>query len=408
MNQRNQDEFIPSQEHTTSRATIRDSIKSMSYVQLGILLLAGAYTLYFIRPVLLPIILALLLSLVLKPVHRFFVKTFHLPAPIVAVFIMVAFVSSIGYGIYQIGTPAIEYTEKLRNDIVKNRLKNVFQPFSQFQTEVSQVAQEVQKITTPKNDPSRSKVEVETPAPFLIRKPDIQDKPKVLEAEELTAPVEPTEKSTPPVNVKISQNPIEDIYLLGKELFYHTIITLTLLFFLLAYGEKMIKRITEVDATADLMEELTIEVSKYMLTITLINIGLGVITGLAMWYLGMPNPILWGVMATTLNFIPYIGAIIGAIIVFLVAATTFDNTLTVGLIPSVYYGITVLEGNFITPAILGKSFTVNPIVIFIWVLAWGALWGIPGMLIGLPILMVFRIICSKFPAFERIERIISS
>jgi len=404
------------EEQVTTLAALKARVTLMSSVQFSILMLAAAYTIYFVRPVLLPVILALLLTLVLKPIHRLFTHWLKIPAPILAAFIVLVVVTGVGTGVYYLSVPAIEYTDQLRNEIVKTRLQNVFQPISKIQAEVSQVATEVEKITKPKVEEGDG-AEAENEAPGKTgkqssktpadKKWDAATKKMVANNEDMSS-LPAGASDNPPVTVKLSKSPVEDLYQSVKSIVYHLVITLTLVFFLLAYGDKMIARITEVDATAALMDQLTNEVSRYMFTITVINIVLGIVTGTAMWLLGMPNPLLWGVMAAILNYIPYIGAICGAAIVFIVAATNFDSTLTIALIPAVYYGITVMEGNFITPAVLGKRFTVNPIIVFIWVLCWAALWGIPGMLIGLPILMVCRIICSKFPGFKRMERIISS
>ena len=402
MSNDNQSDFIPSEEEEEHKASLRDSIRRMTNVQLGILLLAGAYTLYFVRPVLLPVILALLITLILNPIQKFLHERLHILSPVAALMILMMVTSGVGAAIIYLSEPAYEYSEKLRDDIVKQRLKNVFQPLSDIQSGLNKVATEVEKITTPKEP----EVEDEFAPPESIARPGIEK--KVSPPLETPATVLDDIKDNKPVRVKVGKSPVDELIKTVKSVGYHLVITFILVFFLLAYGENMIKRITEVEATAALMDQLTTEVSRYMLTTTVINSLLGVITGLAMWALGMPNPILWGVMAGTLNFIPYIGAIIGAVIVFLVAATHFDNQLAVILVPAVYYMLTIIEGNFLTPAILGKSFTVNPIVIFIWVMAWGALWGIPGMLIGLPILMVVRISLSKFPMFNRLERIISA
>lgn len=127
-----------------------------------------------------------------------------------------------------------------------------------------------------------------------------------------------------------------------------------------------------------------------------------------MWILGLPNPLLWGAMAALLNFIPYIGALAGTAIIFLVAATNTSSTALLIGAPATYYLLTALEGNIVTPAIIGKRFTINPIVVFLWVLGWGGLWGVPGMLIGLPLLMIFRIIVDSVPALSGVNRVISS
>lgn len=388
---------------------VQERLATFSFVQHAILLLAVAYTLYFIRPVLLPIILSLLLSLILKPIHRYLCKL-KLPSPMSSLLIILTVLGLLGTGIYYLSAPAVEYTDKLRNEIVKNRLKSVFYPIAKIQKEISQVATEVEKITNTGEDEGGDD---------SLNQEDIKDEESInaktgslerskIPNQQIATLDETFVKPLSPVKVNIATNPIDELVEIINSVGYYIVVTLTLVYFILAYGEKMLNRITEVDLTAKLMDEVTNEVSRYMFTITIINIVLGLVIGLAMWALGMPNPVLWGVLAAVLNFIPYIGAIVGTCIVFLVAATHYDQSMFIILVPGVYYLTTLFEGNFVTPAILGESFTVNPIIIFVWVLCWGAFWGIPGMLIGLPLLMTCRIILSRWQGFKRIERIIST
>ncbi len=386
---------------------LQQRVAVVSRALVGMLILSSAYTLYFIRPVLLPVILALLISLVLNPIQKLLRDKLRLPSPIAAAIILTTLIIGIGSAFYSLSIPAFQYTQQLRTEIVQNRLKDVFQPVSNINAKLTKVASEVEEITSP---PAIEEEEVDSPNDDSETEKNIAEKapPKSIAKKKLAEPMTEPAPKAGPVEVRMSSNPMQTLTRYLRAIAYNLFITLALVYFLLAFGEKMLKRITEVKVTAEVFDQITVDVSSYLLSITLINIGLGIVTGLAMWGLGMPNPILWGVMAATLNFIPYIGAIMGTIVIFLVATTHFDDRVTTLMIPLVYYSLTFLEGNLITPAILGKRFTVNPIVIFIWVLAWGAFWGIPGMLIGLPLLMVFRIVFAQFPAFERIERIISS
>jgi predicted PurR-regulated permease PerM len=130
------------------------------------------------------------------------------------------------------------------------------------------------------------------------------------------------------------------------------------------------------------------------LTITLINAGLGLAVGIAMSWLGMPNPVLWGVMTGCFNFIPYLGAVSSAIILTLVALLTFDGLDRALLVPSMFMGLTTLEGFFVTPMIVGHRLTLNPVAIFIWLTFWGWLWGVPGMLLAVPLLATLKIVCD--------------
>ena len=152
------------------------------------------------------------------------------------------------------------------------------------------------------------------------------------------------------------------------------------------------------------------EVSRYLGTVTLINVGLGIAISLALWVYGVPNAMLWGLMATILNFIPYIGALVGAAVVGIVSISAFageESALFIIGAPLVYIAITAFEGNIITPAILGNRFSVNPIMIFVWFVFWSWLWGIPGGLVAVPVLMGVYIIMRGVPEFHKVADAIS-
>jgi predicted PurR-regulated permease PerM len=112
----------------------------------------------------------------------------------------------------------------------------------------------------------------------------------------------------------------------------------------------------------------------------------------------MPNPALWGAMCCVLNFIPYVGAMAGTMVVFLVAVLTFDSLGYACLVPAVYFAITAVEGNLITPALLGRSMSLNPVMVFLFLVFWGWIWGIGGALLAVPLLAMLKI---GFDQFER-------
>jgi predicted PurR-regulated permease PerM len=142
------------------------------------------------------------------------------------------------------------------------------------------------------------------------------------------------------------------------------------------------------------------QISSYLATIAIINFCLGVAIGVAMALWGMPNPILWGVMGGLLNFIPYLGALIGVSVITLVAFTHFDLPSYGVLVPLTYYLLTAFEGYFVTPILLGRRLILNPVVIFLGFIFWGWLWHIPGMLLAVPILAVFKIFCDHIKPLE--------
>src|SRR5690606_18730695 len=150
-------------------------------------------------------------------------------------------------------------------------------------------------------------------------------------------------------------------------------VTMVLLYFLLASGDTYLNKIVEMVPTfrgkrdaVEVARAIEGGVSSYLFTITMINATLGVVEGLAMWALGVPNPALWGLMAAVLNYIPFLGPMIGTVIVGLVALAEFDTVGAAAVVPMVYLGITTLEGNFITPSIFGRSMSLNPVMVIIF------------------------------------------
>ena len=188
-------------------------------------------------------------------------------------------------------------------------------------------------------------------------------------------------------------------------------VTLVLLYFLLASGDTYLNKIVEMVPTFRGMRDAVevaraIEggVSSYLFTVTMINAALGVAEGLAMWALGVPNPALWGLMAAVLNYIPFLGPMIGTIIVGMVALAEFETVGAAAVVPMVYLGITTLEGNFITPAIFGRSMSLNPVMVMVALVFWGWIWGIGGALLAVPFLAAAKIACDRLERLQPLGR----
>ncbi|MGH7358694.1 MAG: AI-2E family transporter, partial [Candidatus Rokuibacteriota bacterium] len=139
------------------------------------------------------------------------------------------------------------------------------------------------------------------------------------------------------------------------------------------------------------MEE---HISKYLVTMTLINVGLGAAVGGAMRLADMPNPVLWGVTAAVLNFVPYLGPVVTLGMIALVSLLTFEGLDRALVAPALYLGLNALEGYLVTPMLLGRRLLLNPVVIFMGIIFWGWLWGIPGALLAVPIMATFKIFCD--------------
>jgi predicted PurR-regulated permease PerM len=176
---------------------------------------------------------------------------------------------------------------------------------------------------------------------------------------------------------------------------------IALLYFLLAAGDTLLRqavtiapRLSDKRRVVEIARETEDDISYYLLTISLINGALGVAVGSAMYLLDMPNPILWGVMAGIFNFVPFLGAVTGIGIVALVALLTFDHFWSILLPPLSYLVLTSFEAQFITPALLARRLTLNPVAVFLALIVWTWLWGVAGALLAVPLLATLKICCD--------------
>ena len=194
-----------------------------------------------------------------------------------------------------------------------------------------------------------------------------------------------------------------------------TAIVIILTLFLLASGEHFYEQIVKSYATLSERKtalktvfQIEHEISRYLLTITIINAALGTFVGLGMYFTGMPNPVLWGVAAALLNFIPYVGSLIGIALVAVVAFVTFPSLTQVVLPPLVYLVGTAIEGQVVTPTVVGRRLRINTVAVFVAIAFWSFLWNIPGALMAVPILVFTKVLCDNVSALNGIGRFLSA
>ena len=180
-----------------------------------------------------------------------------------------------------------------------------------------------------------------------------------------------------------------------------------LVYFFLVYSAGMLRRLIEIRpamsekrTTVVIVRTIQADVSHYVLVISIINTGLGAATALTMWALGVRDPILWGAMAAMLNFAPYIGPFIMTLVLAFVGYIQFGATGYALLIPSAYLCLNFLECQLVTPTALGNRLHLNPLVVFVWLILWGWMWGAAGMLIAVPLLVCVKIIATHLHIFD--------
>jgi predicted PurR-regulated permease PerM len=191
--------------------------------------------------------------------------------------------------------------------------------------------------------------------------------------------------------------------------------TLILSVFLLASGDtlrqKLIRILPDLSGkkrSLRVLRGIENEVSRYLLTIAAINAGLGLCVGIAMAALGMPNPVLWGIAAGLLNFIPYVGPLIGIMLAGAVAIVTYPLLTVVVLPPIAYLTLQIIEGNFVTPMILGRRLELNTVAILILLALTTWMWGIVGTIIGVPLLVVIKVFSDNFPALSPLAEFLTA
>ena len=324
----------------------------------GLFILACFYTLYFGREFFLPITLAFVFTFLLSPIVRT-LKRLHIPEYLGAAVVILGSLTALGFIGYELSGPVSEWMDKAPDVAQKlqGHLRNLKKPVDK----VTKAGEQVQEIT----------------------KLGVEDK-------------------KPPQRVELKQPGFGDgLFSWTWSFLFGLMVMVILLYFLLGSGDLFLRKLIHVlprledkKTAVQIARKIEDHVSKYLLTVALINAGLGAAGGLAFWALGMPNPMLWGAMGALLNFIPYVGALTLIVIVTLVATATFGSVGHALVVPAVYFGLATLEGNFITPWILGRRLTLNPVVIFIGLTFWGWLWGITGVLLAVPMLVTFKIFCD--------------
>jgi predicted PurR-regulated permease PerM len=321
----------------------------------GVLVL---YTLYLSSTVAIPLVLACMFNLVLTPVVLALTRI-RIPEPVGAGLVVLAVLLVLALGVLTLSQPASEWLRRL--------------PFV-----IDQLSERLD----------------------FVRGPAKQLK----EAEEaLTNLGEEAPRTATQVVVMPRTTTLRELLFNETSRFaIGAATTLALLYFMLAMGDKFLRRVVAAlpdfrtkKQAVEIAHQLQSDMSHYLLTVSAINVVFGAIVAGAMFATGMPNPLLWGVMAGFLNYVPFLGHTVSAIVIAVVALLSFPELGTALIPPGLFIVIAALEGNVITPMILARRLTLNPVAVVAALLIWGWMWGIVGMLLAVPLLVVAKITCDK-------------
>jgi predicted PurR-regulated permease PerM len=178
--------------------------------------------------------------------------------------------------------------------------------------------------------------------------------------------------------------------------------TVLFLFFLLVSGDIFLHRLVEIlprfsnkRQVVEISQQIESDISAYLVTITIMNAAVGTAMALAMWLTGVGDPILWGTVAFLLNYVPILGTALGVLIFLLAGLLTIDPLWQALLPAGLYLGFHLIEGETVTPMLLAKRFTLNPVLVIISLVFWFWMWGIPGAILSVPMLAISKIICDR-------------
>jgi predicted PurR-regulated permease PerM len=343
---------------------LRDRIEIRSLANTGLFVLAAFYTLYFARAFFLPIVLAVLLDFLLSPIIRG-LKRAHVPEPLGAALVILGLLGAVGGAAYGLAAPAKEWVQKLPSSVreAQSRLRDLRKPVEQ----VSKTAQQVEQATKINDGPKTQEVVVKGPT--------------------LTERLFGTTQS-------IASGAIE---------------VLILLYFLLAAGDLFLQKLIKVlpllrdkKKAVAIARETEASISTYLVTISLVNLALGVTVAGVMYLLKMPSPLLWGFLAALAEFVPYLGATAMIGILSLAGLVTFDHVGHAFLVPAAYLAVNFIQSQFLTPLILGRRLTLNPVAIFVGLVFWFWIWGVPGAFVAVPLIATFKIFCDHIEALAPI------
>ncbi|MGA8197648.1 MAG: AI-2E family transporter [Acetobacteraceae bacterium] len=336
----------------------------------GLFILALLTALYVASEIVLPVVLAIVLKLLLQPVVRITDRV-GVPRGIGALLAVILFVVGLAAVISGIAGPAASWAGKLPQALpqVQEKLAFLARPISSMQWVLGQLqgVTNDSAITVPQAAPAR------------------------------------------PVNIMGAL--FSGTATIAAGLFT----TLIVLFYLLVAGETFLRRLVEVlprfaekRQAVEISVHIEHDISLYLITVTLINGVVGLLTFGVMWACGVANPLLWGVIAFVLNFVPILGAMVG-VVVFLMASVLSLGVNWWAVLPvGLYLAVHVAEGEIVTPMLMAHRFTINPVMVILALIFWYWMWGVPGAILAVPMLAITKIVCDDLRPLRALGHILEA
>jgi len=330
-----------------------------------LVVIAVLYTCFLARELIVPILLAVFIGLCGNPLVARLQKLW-VPRWIGALLVVAVGLSATVYGTTQLLTPASQWMQSAPGELRRHipKIRELAKPLQ----EASEASESLQKLG-----------EVGPPAP---------------------APV---------LTVEQPQRNLFDLLAAAPRALASVLAVVILSFFFMVYGEDLLRGVVTVmpgwhqkRITVDILRSVQVDISRYMLTVSLINLALGFANGVALWLIGFDpyEAAFWGAATALLNFAPYVGPTIGAMALTLAGLMEFDSLGHAMLAPGLFLILHLIESQFVTPLILGKRMSISPVILLLWLFLWGWMWGIAGLLLAVPMLVCFKIVCDRIDALK--------
>ena len=326
--------------------------------------LAVGYTLWAAQDLVLPVLLAIFFALVGNPILRL-LQRLWIPRFIGALLILsLGMLATVQLG-RQLVVPAAEWVRQVPSQVrdLAPKLRTLVKPVR----EANKAAENIARAAGGEN----------TATPVQVVKTEVNDPYKAL-------------TSTP-------------------RLLTSVLAVLLLTFFFMVYGQSLQRNAIALlpgrqqkRLTVEILQSIEHEISRYVLTISIINVVFGLVFAAVLAYLQVPvdEALLWGTMAALLNFAPYVGPLIGIAIMLVMGFVAFHDPLHSLLPAGIYLLLHTLEGQLITPIILGRRMALSPLILILGLMVFGSMWGIIGLLLAVPLLVCVKLVLAKVEGME--------
>jgi predicted PurR-regulated permease PerM len=320
----------------------------------GIFTLFVLYTFYFAREIVMPILFAFLLNLLLQPAMRLLARL-RIPPVVGACLVILVLFGTFIVIFSSLAAPAADWFGKLPQSLP--RLEGRFYFLSGIFARLQQANEELNRL----------------------------------------AP-----QSSGAMSVVVQGSGIGSIIFAStRDVLTGLFTTIIVLFFLLVSGDLFLRKLVEIlprfrdkKRAVAISQEVERNISAYLVTISCMNLLVGIGVGATAYFSGMGEPLLWGVVAFLLNYIPILGPMAGIVLTFLAGMLAFDSLWQSALIAGIYFGIHLLEGEVVTPMLVARRFTLNPVLVIVSLIFWYWMWSVPGAIMAVPLLATMKIICD--------------